>query len=147
MFSLIFSMQILAAQSEGSKERFDAILARFGFSGISAKNENVQETPIIQATERDTFIPKRVIKDIESVRSNLIPDEGRKQVKHGFYTFTVKRKKPKIIKKSRTLEFKGGPFTIDPGTGVKVPNPQLLNERIKNPVFKSRNPRRKNTRE
>ena len=65
----------------------------------------------------------------------------------GFTHLLWKGEKKQIIKKSRTFGIKGGPFTIDPGTGVKVPNPQLLNERIRNPVFKSRNPRRKNTRE
>ena len=48
------------------------------------------------------------------------------------------------IKSFETKLFdKGGPFTLDQETGVKIPNPQLLNERIKHPVFKSRYPRRK----
>ena len=53
-------------------------------------------------------------------------------------TLPIKSVPPKM-----KLFNKGGPFTLDQQTGVKIPNPQLLNERIKHPVFKSRYPRRK----
>ena len=122
---------IRRVQSEGSKERFDAILARFGFTGISPQTNTQKEA-------------QRVPKIVRKEEDNCIPDERVKQVKNRFYTFIVKKKKINTKNIPAKLEKRGGPFTIDPGTGVKVPNPQLLNERIKNPVFKSRYPRRKN---
>jgi hypothetical protein len=132
-------LQILHVQSQGSKERFDAILAQFGFSGLPAhKNQDTNSTSVLQLT------PQRVFHTVESEEENVIPDERRRQVKHRIYTFIVKRKMTSIQNELSKFETAGGPFTIDPGTGVKVPNPQLLNERIKNPVFKSRYPRRKN---
>ena len=57
-------------------------------------------------------------------------------------SFTVRRKVTNLIKKHIKISLSGGPFIIDPMTGVNVLNPQLLNERIKHPVFQSRNPKR-----
>ena len=124
-------MKILQVESEGSKERFDAILAQFGFSGISPQTfQNTRTTSSRKVSHRES-------KTLEKEEENYIPDDRARQVKNRFYTFVVKKKHVK-------LQQRGGPFTIDPGTGVQVPNPQLLNERIKNPVFKSRYPRREN---
>jgi hypothetical protein len=87
---------------------------------------------------------KRGAKKRGKEEENFIPDETARQVNNRFYTFIVKKKIMKMRNKAAKLEKSGGPFTIDPGTGVKVPNPQLLNERIINPVFKSRYPKRNN---
>ena len=130
-------MQLLCVQSEGSKERFDAVLASFGFSGISSQTDKVTRSLVNKPVDIKTD-QERADEGL-----NLIPNYEREHVKNRFFTFTVKRKLNPIRLKSRKSRRKGGPYTVNPGTGVKVPNPQLLNERIKYPIFKSRYPRRK----
>ena len=156
MLFLIILTTISDVECKGSKERFDAILAQFGFTGIILNNEVTRDSPSLvvkDSNKSDSKTSTRSFfteKELESEKSNEIPDEKRKEVKHRFYTFVVRRKMPKRIIKTvkrypLRLNFsnKGGPFKIDPETGVKIPNPQLLNERIQNPVYKSRYPKRK----
>ena len=132
-FTLISTMQLIQVQSEGSKERFDAILAQFGFSGIP-----------VQAKSFASTLPKKLSTSLEREGENVIPDGRVYQVEDKFYSFAAKRKMIPIKSIHKKVKSQGGPFTIHPGTGVKVPNPQLLNERIRNPIFKSRYPRRRN---
>ena len=132
-FTLVSTMQIIYVQSEGSKERFDAILAQFGFSGIPERTKSFASN-----------LPEMLSKSLEREEENVIPDGRVYQVEDKFYSFAVKRKMIPIKSIHKKVKSAGGPFTIHPGTGVKVPNPQLLNERIKNPIFKSRYPRRRN---
>ena len=156
---LVLSVSIIVSDIEcsGHKDRFDAFLAQFGFSGISPTTELPQTSPSAEIRDLEKSDAYKRVPSLfinykrESEIQNEITDEKRKAIKHGSYTFVVIRKKSK--KREETISSvkrmnsskNGGPFTVNEETGVKIPNPQLLNERIKNPVFKSRYPRRKFT--
>ena len=121
-----------AVQCQGSKQRFDAILTKFGFRGLPT-NRGYQ---IQEQTKRTTTVRME--------EENTIPDViGDKKIKNRFFTFIVKRKLKPIKKMKKPLRTNVVTVTTNPDNRVKGSNLQLLNERIKNPVFKSRYPKRR----
>ena len=125
----MLALYLPEVQCQGSKERFDAILTKFGFSGLPAHNV-YQPKELLEGSTKDDMEKENIIRDAVGIR----------KVENRFYTLIVKRKFNKTKKKLRArLE----PFITDPDRGIKGSNLQLLNERIKNPVYKSRNPRRR----
>ena len=69
----------------------------------------------------------------------------------GYTNFNIKLKKDMGLKKKPRKEttsldtsFSGGPYRVVPWRNVNIPLPLLLNERIRNPKFISRHPKRNN---
>ena len=120
----------IARTQPGSKQRFDRFLAQFGFVGISSQNQHdaKKQTSLLQRGP-PTTLPK------ETERSNFrgnnknrhFVNENVVKVGESYYRFTIKKRRKK---------------TFDSYTGVKAPNPQHLNERFQNPVFRSKFPKR-----
>ena len=128
----MLTLYLPAVQCQGSKERFDAILTKFGFSGLPA-NRVYQTQDLTKGTTT-----------VKMEEENIIPDViGDKKIKNRFFTFIVKRKLKPIKKMKKKLRSNVETVTTYPDNVVKGPNLQLLNERIKNPVFKSRYPKRR----
>ena len=101
MLVLSFSIFVSDIECSGHKDRFDAILAQFGFSGTSPTTELPQPSPSADIRDSDKSDAYKRVPALfinykgESERQNEIPDEKRKAIKHGSYTFVVKRKKSK----------------------------------------------------
>ena len=101
MFVLSISVLISDIECSGSKHRFDAILAQFGFSGTSPTSELQDPHPSkgvrdLTKTHFQRRVPALLINDkVDSERQNEIPDEKQKVIRHGFYTIVVKRRNMK----------------------------------------------------
>ena len=61
----------------------------------------------------------------------------------------IKRPKNKVLEENIISDklLKGGPYQIQPWRDIKIPMPLILNERIRNPKFISKNPKRKQKKE
>ena len=98
MFFLSISVLISDIECSGSKNRFDAILAQFGFSGKPPTSELQDPHPSkgvrdLTKTHFQRRVPGLLTNDkLESERQNEIPDEKQKVIRRGFYTIVVKRK-------------------------------------------------------
>ena len=101
MVVLSISALISDIECSGSKNRFDAILAQFGFSGTSPTSELQDPHPSKGVRNLTNMhfqrkVPALLINDkVESERQNEIPDEKQKVIRHGFFTIVVKRKNMK----------------------------------------------------
>ena len=102
---ILLSIFVLIRNIEccGSKDRFDSILAQFGFSGISQTRELPHLLPGVRDLTKRLVrrrVPALVINyKVNSERQNEIPNEKRKSIKHGFYEFVLKKKKVKELRK------------------------------------------------
>ena len=105
-------------QAQSSKQRFDQILAKFGFKGLSLsdKTEDVSD-------ETDDSL-------------NEIPDNfiTHTRVNNGVFVIKIRRKHP-IIKRRKVRILSGDKHDL-----MFLNH---LNERIQNPKFKSKYPQRK----
>ena len=110
------TFQHVAAQT--SKQRFDQILAKFGFKGLSwsDKAEDVSDVPDDSLNE---------------IPDNFITDT---RVNNGVFVIKIRRKHP-TIKRRKVRILSGGK------SDLMFLN--HLNERIQNPKFKSKYPQRK----
>ena len=129
MFQVLFLSCLLqlsifqryTVEAEGSKARFDKILASFGFTGLS----DIDAADISE--EGDNDIQDNFITETDTVS----------RVKNGVFVIKIRRKHPIIRrKKLKTLTN----FLKDK-EDLKFLN--HLNERIQNPVFKSKYPERR----
>merc|ERR1712083_282804 len=128
-FATILALYIPEVQCQGSKERFDAILTKFGFSGLPAHRVYQPKEPI-KGSATEGMEEQNIIHDVVRI----------KKIKKRFHTLIGKRKFNKTKKKFRT---RVEPLTTYPDIGVRGSDLKLLNERIKNPVYKSRYPGRR----
>ena len=108
----------------GSKARFDAVLAKFGFTGLETSSQRLGRM-VVAGEAGEAREGGNEILQPRTVKLN-----------NGLFVIAVKRS-PRLARK-----LKRGPGVSDPGRNVIIPQPQLLNERIKNPIFKSKYPGR-----
>merc|ERR1712083_522109 len=128
-FATMLALYLPEVQCQGSKERFDAILTKFGFSGLPAHRVYQPKEPI-KGSATEGVEEQNIIHDVVRI----------KKVKKRFHTLIGKKKFDKTKKKFRT---RVEPLTTYPDIGVRGSDLKLLNERIKNPVYKSRYPGRR----
>ena len=120
LLSLLTFHQVTA---QGSKQRFDQILAKFGFKGLSssvkaedmtdAADDSLNEIPDNSITQTDTTVTR---------------------VNNGVFVIKIRRKHPIIRRRKVRILF---------GDKHDMMFLNHLNERIQNPKFKSKYPQRK----
>ena len=126
-----------------SKVRINAILEGFNISVKSQLTDGLKKTPsvILKSLPNNnshTRFDASIVNNEDDIELNKMADVKRMKVKHGFRTIVVKRKKTKKrIRKRKRL-----PAKRNHGTSANSLHLQLLNKRIRNPVFKSTYPRR-----
>ena len=123
IISLLTFQQVTA--KEGSKQRFDRILAKFGFKGLSPAEVVTAETD-----EDDD--------SINEIQDNFITQTDTvTKVKNGVFVIKIRRKHP-IIKRKKVRIFSSDKLRKHEKMFLNH-----LNERIQNPVFQSRYPQRR----
>ena len=111
--------------AEGSKAKFDEILAKFGFTGLS--NVSVDDGAY-GFDDKENEIQDNFITETDTVT----------RVKNGVFVIKIRRKHP-IIRRKKVKTISN--FYNDKKKDLMFLT--HLNERIQNPVFKSKYPERK----
>ena len=104
--------------------RFDEILAKFGFKGLP--DSRLEEVLVND--------------DYDDVTDNLVPDT-RTHLSNGDFGIKIKKKKKPTIRRKKIRRLAN--FVQEDENFLKVLKMQHLNERITNPVFKSKYPARR----
>ena len=104
--------------------RFDEILAKFGFKGLP--DSRLEEVLVND--------------DYDDVTDNLVADT-RTHLSNGDFGIKIKKKKKPTIRRKKVRRLAN--FVQEDEKFLKVLKMQHLNERITNPVFKSKYPARR----
>ena len=107
--------------------RFDEILAKFGFKGLP-------DTRLEEALGNDD--------DDDDVSDNLVADaQTVTHLNNGIFVIKIRRKNKPVIKRKKIRRLTN--LVQEDENFMKVLKMQHLNERITNPVFKSKYPARR----
>ena len=111
--------------------RFDEILAKFGFKGLP---DNRLEEALGNDDEDDD--------DVSDVSDNLVADtQTVTHLNNGVFVIKIKRKNKPVIRRKKMRRLSN--LVQEDENFMKVLKMQHLNERITNPVFKSKYPARR----
>ena len=127
LLSCFLSWQLFqrcGVHAEGSKAKFDEILAKFGFTGLSDMSGN---DFVHGVDDKENEIQDNFITETDTVT----------RVKNGVFVIKIRRKHP-IIRRKKLKTISN--FYNDKKDLMFLTH---LNERIQNPVFKSKYPERK----
>merc|ERR1712038_191677 len=114
-------------QTAADKARFDEILAKFGFKGLP-------DSRLEEALGNDD--------DDDDVSDNLVADaQTVTHLNNGIFVIKIRRKNKPVIKRKKIRRLTN--LVQEDEIFMKVLKMQHLNERITNPVFKSKYPARR----
>ena len=123
--------QTCGVHAEGSKAKFDEILAKFGFTGLS-------DVSVHDAVHGVNDVLHGVDDKENEIQDNFITETDTfTRVKNGVFVIKVRSKHP-IIRRKKLKTISN--FYNDKKDLMFLTH---LNERIQNPVFKSKYPERK----
>merc|ERR1711981_209965 len=121
--------QTRAVHTAADKARFDEILAKFGFKGLPV-------TRLEEALGNDD------VDDDDDVSDNLVADtETVTHLNNGVFVIKIKRKTKPLLRRKKVRRLTN--LVQEDENFLKVLKMQHLNERITNPVFKSKYPARR----
>ena len=110
--------------------RFDEILAKFGFKGLP-------DTRLEEALGNDDEE-----EDVSDVSDNLLADtQTVTHLNNGVFVIKIRRKNKPVIRRKKMRRLSN--LVQEDENFLKVLKMQHLNERITNPVFKSKYPARR----
>ena len=119
--------QTRGVHAEGSKAKFDEILAKFGFTGLSDVSGVDVGDVVDGVDDKENEIQDNFITETDTVT----------RVKNGVFVIKIRRKHP-IIRRKKLKTISN--FYKDKKDLMFLTH---LNERIQNPIFKSKYPERK----
>jgi len=120
--------QTRAGPAATDKARFDEILAKFGFKGLPASR--LEE--VLGTVDDDDDVSDNLVADTQTVTQT---------VNNGVFVIKIKRTNKPVVRRKKMRRLTN--LVQENEHFLKVLKMQHLNERITNPVFKSKYPARR----